>query len=129
VAAATLGLASHRRQLPGHPHDSGAGDRRDSGAQRHEQRRRAETEHAWDIDAVEVLGHVPQHVGVAAAGGKDVDQAKELRLEARVRHRPVEDPLAPAPEVEEPSALGGARFGDLARELLHLPFGRGGHGC
>src|SRR5581483_12092474 len=70
--------------------------------------------------AGEVLGEVTQHVGVVAAGGEDVDEAEELRLEGGMRHRPVEDVLAPAPEVEEMRTLRRTRFGDPARERLHL---------
>jgi hypothetical protein len=70
---------------------------------------------------------VPEDAGVVAAGREGVDEAEELRLEARMRHRPVEYPLAPPPEVEQARALARTRRGDLPGERLDLGLEGGGH--
>ena len=80
-----------------------------------------EVERAGDgHTTVEVLAQVPEDVGVVAAGREDVDEPEQLRLEARMGHRPVEHPLAPPPEVEEVRALGCPGGRDLSRQLLDL---------
>ena len=79
-----------------------------------------ETERARDGHTSEVLAQVPEDVRVVAAGGEDVDEPEELRLEARMGHRPVEHALAPPAEVEEVRALGCTGGRDLARERLDL---------
>ncbi len=116
-------------QLPRHAHDVPAyGRGGDPRAQRHAScHLETEAEHPRHVDLVEVLDEVAQHVGVVATGGQDVDEPEELRLEAGVRHRPVEDAFAPASEVEDSSALGRTRFGDPACEVLHVPLARRGH--
>src|SRR5204862_1740361 len=87
-----------------------------------------EAERARHVHAGEVLAQVAQHVGIVAAGGEDVDEAEELGLEARVGHRPVEHPLAPAPEVEEVRPLRRPGRRDLPGEGLHLVLEAVAHG-
>src|SRR5205823_11193769 len=89
------------------PHVASRGRRRDSGAEGHVLgESETETERAGHLDAVEVLLEVPQDVRVIVAGGKDVDEAEELGLEARMRHGPLEEPLAPPAEVVGASTGG-----------------------
>ena len=86
-----------------------------------------DTERARNLHAFEVFGQVAEDVLVVAAGREDVDEAEELDLELRVRERPVEDALAPAPEVEELCPLRRAGLADAAGDRLHLPLARVGH--
>src|SRR5437016_12274916 len=96
-----------------------------------------EAEGARHLDPVEVLGEVPQDVRVVGTGGKDVDEAEELGLEARMRHRPLEESLAPPAEMVDARLLGAGRLGDLSRERLdvalegvaHRAKGSGRRGC
>ena len=109
-------------QLPRHPpHVASRGRRRDSGAEGHALRQpETEAEGARHLDAVEVLLEVPQDVRVVVAGGKDVDEAEELGLEARMRHGPLEEPLAPPAEVVDARLLGAGGLGDPARDRLDV---------
>src|SRR5207237_8937235 len=109
-------------QLPRHPpHVASRGRRRDPGAEGHALRQpETEAEGARHLDAVEVLLEVPQDVCVVVAGGKDVDEAEELGPEARMRHGPLEEPLAPPAEVVDARLLGAGGLGDPARERLDV---------
>jgi hypothetical protein len=77
----------------------------------------------------EVLVEMAQHVRVVPAGGNDVDEAEELRLEARMRERPIENPPAPAPQMEEARAFRGAGLRDAARERADFVLQVVGHRC
>src|SRR5207302_10473503 len=75
---------------------------------------------ARHLDTVEVFREVPQDVRVVMAGGEHVDEAEELGLEARMCHRPLEEPLAPPAEVVDARLLGAGGLGDAARERLDV---------
>ena len=70
---------------------------------------------------------VSPHVGVVVASGEDVDEAEELGLEARMRHGPEEQLLAPPAEVVDTRLLGAGGVGDAAGEGLHVALEGVGH--
>ena len=115
-------LARHPAHVP--PRDGG----RDLGAERQvtgEPERDAER--TGHVDALEVLLEVSPHVGVVVASGEDVDEAEELGLEARMRHGPEEQLLAPPAEVVDTRLLGAGGVGDAAGEGLHVALEGVGH--
>ncbi len=76
----------------------------------------AEVERARDRHTLEVLVEVADHLVVVAARRQDVDEPEQLRLELRVRHRPVEHALAPPPEVEGAGAFAPTSLGEILDE-------------
>ena len=79
-------------------------------------RLQTEVERGRQVDALEVLREVPDHVVVVRARREDVDEAEELRPEVVVGHRPVEEAVGPPRHVVDARAFGRARLGDLAGE-------------
>ena len=87
----------------------------------------AQVEHPGDLARLEVLVEMAQDVGIARRGREDVDEAEELRLEGRMRHRPLEHPFAPPRCLDDPRALPHAELGDAASQGGDVVVGRGRH--
>ena len=80
----------------------------------------AQVEHPGDVARLEVLVEMAQDVGIVRRGGKDVDETEQLRLERRMRHRPLEHAFAPPRRVDDPRALPRAQLGDPASQGASL---------
>src|SRR5207253_9382384 len=63
-----------------------------------------------------------EYVAVVDCGREDVDEAEELGLERRVRHGPVEHPLAPPRALDDARSLPLAQLGDATSEGADLGF-------
>ena len=73
----------------------------------------AEVEHLGDVGPLEVLVQVTHDVGVAGGGREDVDEAEELGLERRVRHRPLEHALGPPRRLDHARLVVAGQLGQL----------------
>ena len=82
----------------------------------------AEVEGARHVGFGEVLVEMAQHVGVARRRREHVDEAEQLGLERRVRHRPLEHALAPPRALHDVGPLPRAEVGDAVSEGAHLGF-------
>ena len=71
--------------------------------------------------AVEVLGHVTEHVGGVTALGEHIDEPEQLRLEFGVGEGPLEHLLAPPTQMERADPPAVARRGEAARDGLDVP--------
>ena len=70
--------------------------------------------------AVEVLGHVTEHVGGVPEAGEHVDEPEQLRLEFGVGERPLQHLLAPPALMERADLLPFPGIRETARDRRDL---------
>ena len=87
----------------------------------------AQLERGRGLAAPEVLLQVAHDIVVVPAGGEDVDETEQLRLEPGVGHGPLEELLAPPGAAEDARLLRGAGLSDAAGQCLNLGFGGSAH--
>jgi hypothetical protein len=76
----------------------------------------AQVEGPRNVGTGEVLVEVAEHVLVVDRGREDVHEAEQLRLERRVRHRPLQHPLAPPGRLDH-GAFGAGTAGAAGAEI------------